>query len=50
MGEAKQLLRLGESTVLGRTIENVRRSAVDQVVLVLGSAAEAIRGRLEHGE
>ena len=46
MGEAKQLLRLGESTVLGRTIENVRRSAVDQVVMVLGSAAEAIRGRL----
>jgi molybdenum cofactor cytidylyltransferase len=46
MGEAKQLLRLGESTVLGRTIENVRRSRVDEIVLVLGSAAEAIRRRL----
>jgi molybdenum cofactor cytidylyltransferase len=47
MGEAKQLLRLGESTVLGRTIENVRRSAVvDEIVLVLGASAEAIRGQL----
>jgi molybdenum cofactor cytidylyltransferase len=46
MGEAKQLLRLGESTVLGQTIENVRRSAVNEIVLVLGASAEAIRRRL----
>ena len=47
MGEAKQLLRLGESTVLGRTIENVRRSeVVDEIVLVLGASAEAIRRQL----
>jgi len=46
MGEAKQLLRLGESTVLGQTIENVRRSAVDEIVLVLGSSADAIRRQL----
>jgi molybdenum cofactor cytidylyltransferase len=47
MGEAKQLLRLGESTVLGHTIENVRRSAVvDEIVLVLGASAEAIRRQL----
>ena len=47
MGEAKQLLRLGEGTVLGRTIENVRRSAeVDEIVLVLGASAEAIRRQL----
>jgi molybdenum cofactor cytidylyltransferase len=46
MGEAKQLLPLGESTVLGQTIENVRRSRVDEIVLVLGSSAEAIRRRL----
>jgi molybdenum cofactor cytidylyltransferase len=46
MGEAKQLLRLGESTVLGQTIENVRRSAVDEIVLVLGASAEAIRRQL----
>jgi molybdenum cofactor cytidylyltransferase len=46
MGEAKQLLRLGESTVLGQTIANVRRSAVDEIVLVLGASAEAIRNQL----
>ncbi len=46
MGEAKQLLRLGGSTVLGQTIENVRRSAVDEIVLVLGASAEAIRRQL----
>ncbi len=46
MGEAKQLLRLGESTVLGRTIENVRRSGVKEIVLVLGSSAETIRRQL----
>ena len=46
MGEAKQLLRLGESTVLGQTIENVRRAAVNEIVLVLGASAETIRCRL----
>jgi molybdenum cofactor cytidylyltransferase len=47
MGKAKQLLRLGESTVLGQTIENVRRSAVaNEIVVVLGSSAEAIRLQL----
>jgi molybdenum cofactor cytidylyltransferase len=46
MGEAKQLLRLGESTVLGQTIANVRRAAVDEVVLVLGSSADSIRRQL----
>jgi molybdenum cofactor cytidylyltransferase len=46
MGEAKQLLRLGAGTVLGQTIENVRRSRVDQIVLVLGSSADAIRRQL----
>ena len=46
MGEAKQLLRLGESTVLGRTIENVRLALVDEIVLVLGASAEDIRRQL----
>jgi molybdenum cofactor cytidylyltransferase len=43
MGEAKQLLPLAGSTVLGQTIENVRSSGLDEIVLVLGSSAEAIR-------
>jgi molybdenum cofactor cytidylyltransferase len=46
MGEAKQLLRLGDGTVLGQTIENVRRSRMDEIVLVLGSSADAIRRQL----
>ena len=46
MGESKQLLRLGESTVLGQTLENVRGSGVDETVLVLGSSAETIRQQL----
>jgi molybdenum cofactor cytidylyltransferase len=43
MGEPKQLLRLGQSTVLGQTIENIRGAGVDEIVLVLGSSAETIR-------
>ncbi len=46
MGQAKQLLPLGGSTVLAQTIENVRTAAVDEIVLVLGSSAEAIRQQL----
>jgi molybdenum cofactor cytidylyltransferase len=46
MGEAKQLLRLGESTLLGQVLENVRSSRVNEVVLVLGHAAEAIKEQI----
>lgn len=50
MGQAKQLLRLGSTTILGRTIENVRRSAVGEIVLVLGSNAGAVRRQIPIGE
>ena len=43
MGEAKQLLRLRESTVLGETVENIRGAGLDEIVLVLGSFAETIQ-------
>jgi MobA-like NTP transferase protein len=43
MGEAKQLLRLGAKTVLGQVVENARGSGVDEIVLVLGHAAETIK-------
>lgn len=46
MGEVKQLLRLGGRTVLERTLENLRGAAPDEVILVLGSSAEAIRKQL----
>src|SRR5271155_5003651 len=46
MGGAKQLLPLGESTVLEQTLENVRGAGIDEIVLVLGSFAETIRRQL----
>jgi molybdenum cofactor cytidylyltransferase len=46
MGEPKQLLRLGERTVLERTLENVRAARVDEIVLVLGSSAATIQRQL----
>lgn len=49
MGETKQLLKMDSAngrTMLGQTLANVRGSAVDEVVLVLGHAAELIRREL----
>jgi molybdenum cofactor cytidylyltransferase len=42
MGEAKQLLHVGERTLLQKVIENVRGAGIDEIVLVLGHAAETI--------
>ena len=47
MGEAKQLLRLGNNTLLGHAVENVRGSRVDEIVLVLGHEADMIKERVE---
>jgi molybdenum cofactor cytidylyltransferase len=46
MGRAKQLLPLGGTTVLARTIDNVRAAGLMEIVLVLGASAEAIRRQL----
>src|SRR5271156_7066844 len=46
MGRAKQLLPLGGTTVLARTIDNVRSAGLVDIVLVLGASAEAIRKQL----
>lgn len=46
MGQAKQLLPLGGTTVLARTIDNVRAAGLVEMVLVLGASAEAIRRQL----
>lgn len=43
MRRPKQLLRLGESTLLAHTLANVRRANVDEIILVLGFAAEEIQ-------
>jgi molybdenum cofactor cytidylyltransferase len=42
-GEPKQLLRLTDGTVLGRTLENLLDAKIDEIVLVLGSSAETIQ-------
>src|SRR5271170_7918908 len=46
MGQPKQLLPLGGTTVLERTIDNVRSAGLVEMVLVLGASAEAIRRQL----
>lgn len=46
MGQAKQLLALGESTVLAQTLAHVQAAALDEIILVLGASAEAIHRRL----
>ena len=46
MGETKQLLRLGNNTLLGQVLENVRSSGVKDIVLVLGHEAERIKERI----
>jgi molybdenum cofactor cytidylyltransferase len=46
MGQVKQLLPLGGTTVLARTIDNVRSAGLVEMVLVLGASAEAIRRQL----
>ena len=46
MGKAKQLLALGESTVLAQTLAHVQAAALHEIILVLGASAETIRRRL----
>jgi molybdenum cofactor cytidylyltransferase len=49
MGEPKQLLRLGERTVLGQTLDNLRNTHIEQIVLVLGFVAEKIARQIDLG-
>jgi molybdenum cofactor cytidylyltransferase len=46
MGQAKQLLALGESTVLVQTLSHVQAADLHEIILVLGASAEAIRRQL----
>lgn len=43
MGRSKQLLRLGDSTLLERSLASVRKANVDEIILVLGFDAEEIQ-------
>ncbi len=43
MGELKQLMPLGKSTIVGQAIDNLLDSGVDEIIVVLGHKAEEIR-------
>jgi molybdenum cofactor cytidylyltransferase len=50
MGAPKQLLQIEGQPILERTLAHVRESAVDEIVLVLGFAADAIAAQIStHG-
>jgi molybdenum cofactor cytidylyltransferase len=42
MGEPKQLLPWGDTTVLGQTLRNLQQSTVDHIVVVSGHEAEKV--------
>jgi molybdenum cofactor cytidylyltransferase len=46
MGTPKQLLRAGDRTLLELALDNVRKSAVDEIILVLGFAAAEIQQKI----
>ncbi len=50
MGSLKQLLRMGEKTLLETVLENLHRSQVDEVILVLGFSAETIQQQVPLGD
>jgi molybdenum cofactor cytidylyltransferase len=43
MGKPKLLLPIGNDTILGKTIDNVLSSRVDEVIVVLGAEAQEIK-------
>lgn len=47
MGRTKQLLPFGDTTLLGQVIETARDSGLEDIVVVLGHAADRIRDTLD---
>ena len=47
MGRSKPLLPWGEQTLLGWELDELMRSCVDDIVVVLGARAEAVRRELD---
>src|SRR5687768_15832988 len=46
-GECKQLVRLGDQTVLEHVLEPLRASKIDEIVVVLGAHAGAIQAEVQ---
>jgi molybdenum cofactor cytidylyltransferase len=49
LGQPKQLLPLGDATLLDRTLGTARRCGFDQIVCALGGAADEVRGTVDLG-
>jgi molybdenum cofactor cytidylyltransferase len=47
LGRPKQLLPLGDSTLLGTVLDNARRCGFDQLVVALGGAADEVRAAVD---
>jgi molybdenum cofactor cytidylyltransferase len=47
LGRPKQLLALGETTLLGHVLRTARAAALDQVVVALGGAAAEVRAGVD---
>jgi len=47
MGKLKQLLPLGNTTVLGRAIDNLTASKIEDIIVVLGYGAEDVEKRID---
>ena len=50
LGQPKQLVRVGDETLLERTIRVVREAGVDDVSVVLGAQSEVIQARVDLSE
>lgn len=50
LGTCKQLLRIGEKTILDLVLHNLRASKVDEIVVVLGAYAEEIQRTIRISE
>lgn len=48
MGEPKQLLRFGNSTVIETVIDNMLESKLSEVIVVLGHEVDKVRERIRH--
>ncbi|MEO8036000.1 MAG: NTP transferase domain-containing protein [Acidobacteriota bacterium] len=49
-GQSKQLVRLGEKTLLEYVLGNLDQSTVDEVIVVLGANSERIRAETDFGD
>jgi xanthine dehydrogenase accessory factor len=45
-GQCKQLVSLGEKTLLEHVLDNLRQSKIDEVVVILGARADEIRQKI----